>query len=324
MNTKPLLLAALLASVPGTRAADLDEQPAAKADAVKITQGTNGETILTLDADTQKRIGLAAANPVVTQWQPELRVIGRVADPLPLLAAVADLESARATAAASQQELARTQKLAEQSNASARTLEAAQAAVTHDRLTLKSAQARLAADWSLALVTRTNLADLAEQLAAGQQALVRLYLPMGTRLTTPPAIAKISSLGDDATAVAAELVNDLGVDAATQMPLLLYLADGAKLPRGLAVAATLKTSGETVSGVVIPASAILRQEGKGTVFVQTGAASFSRRGIQLDRPVPGGFFTTDLSATNQIVTTGAQTLLSAELSGGGFNAGQRD
>ncbi len=46
--------------------------------------------------------------------------------------------------------------------------------------------------------------------------------------------------------------------------------------------------------------------------------------MPLDRAVDGGFFSARLSVTNRVVVTGAQTLLSAELSGGGFNSGQRD
>lgn len=88
--------------------------------------------------------------------------------------------------------------------------------------------------------------------------------------------------------------------------------------------AFIKSGEAPVSGVVIPASAILRHDGKGWVFVQTGENNFSRREIPLDRAVDGGFFSAEFSATNRVVVTGAQTLLSAELSGGGFNAGQRD
>jgi hypothetical protein len=47
--------------------------------------------------------------------------------------------------------------------------------------------------------------------------------------------------------------------------------------------------------------------------------------IPLDRLTDSGWFVSEyLSATNRIVVTGAQTVLSAELSGGGFNTGERD
>ena len=320
MNLKLFLFAALLTGAAVARS----DEAAAKADAVKITQGISGETILTLDVTTQKRLGLEVTNPTVMQWQPELRLTGHVTDSLALVSAVADLESVRSVAAASQRELERTQKLADQNNTSTRALEAAQVAVVHDRLVWKSAQAKLAADWGLHFISRTNLAEFADQLADGQQALVRLNLPMGTALQTPPATAKIFPMNDEANAVDAQFADDLGVDPASQMQMLLFTADGAKLPRGAAVSATLKTSGELVNGVAIPASAILRHDGKGWVFVHTGENDFSRREVQLDRPVAGGFFSAELSATNRVVVTGVQTLLSAELSGGGFNAGQRD
>jgi hypothetical protein len=50
-----------------------------------------------------------------------------------------------------------------------------------------------------------------------------------------------------------------------------------------------------------------------------------RKEISLDRLTDNGWFVSEnLSATNRVVVTGAQTVLSAELSGGGFNTGQRD
>jgi hypothetical protein len=326
MKTIPkfLLFAALLASAVAARSAEPDAKADAKPEAVKITPGTDGKTILTLDAATQKRLGLEVANPVAFQWQPELRVTGRVTDSLALAAAVADLKSAWSSSEMSQHELERTQKLAGQDNASARTLETAQVAAAHDRLVLKSAQAKFAGDWGVRLAARTNLAEFAESVADGHQALVRLNLPMGTALPTSPATAKIFPMNDVANAVDAQFTDDLGIDAASQMQMLLFTADGAKLPRGAAVSATLKTSGKLVAGVTVPASAILRHDGKGWVFVQTGATDFSRREISLDRAVDGGFFSAEFSATNRVIVTGAQTVLSAELSGGGFNAGQRD
>ncbi|MDR3377707.1 MAG: hypothetical protein P4M10_03405, partial [Verrucomicrobiae bacterium] len=80
-----------------------------------------------------------------------------------------------------------------------------------------------------------------------------------------------------------------------------------------------------VRGVVVPAGAVLRHQGLGWVYVQTDTNQFRHVEIPLDRLAAGGWFTAEnLSATNHIVVTGAQTVLSAELSGSGFNTGQRD
>jgi len=47
--------------------------------------------------------------------------------------------------------------------------------------------------------------------------------------------------------------------------------------------------------------------------------------MQLDRQMNGGWFTAEnLTPTNRIITSGAQTVLSAELSGGAFTTGERD
>jgi hypothetical protein len=98
-----------------------------------------------------------------------------------------------------------------------------------------------------------------------------------------------------------------------------------KLPPGAAVAGFLKTSGEPVGGVAVPFSAVVRHEGKGWIYVQTETNQFVRTEIPLDRLMNDGWFVSEnLSATNHIVVTGAQTVLSAELSGGEFNTGTRD
>ena len=97
-----------------------------------------------------------------------------------------------------------------------------------------------------------------------------------------------------------------------------------QLTPGESVTAFIKSSDAPIRGVTIPARAILRHEGKGWVYLQTGTNVFTRHEIPLERATDGGFFSAELSATNRVVVTGAQTVLSAELSGGGFNAGQRD
>ena len=130
-------------------ASDKPADPPEKADTPK-TAG------VTLDAETQARIGLKMETPAVTQWQPQLRAAGRVVDPLVFTAAAADYETSRGALAVSGGELARTQKLAEQNNTSARALETAQSAATHEALALKSARAKFTGDWGVHLAARTD------------------------------------------------------------------------------------------------------------------------------------------------------------------------
>jgi hypothetical protein len=98
-----------------------------------------------------------------------------------------------------------------------------------------------------------------------------------------------------------------------------------KLPQDLAVTAQLQLPGGIVSGLAVPAAAVLRYEGRGWVYVQTDTNQFVRAEIPLDRLLENGWFVSEnLAATNRIVVAGAEAVLSAELSGSGFTTGERD
>lgn len=279
---------------------------------------------VTIDAETQKRIGLKIEPLTTAQWRPQLEAIGRVADPLAFTAAAADFEAARAAAAVSQAELERTKKLAAQDNASPRVLEAAVAAAARDSLALKSAQAKFTGDWGVQLAAQTNLADFAGKLQTDDLALIKLSLPTGTFPKPLPSAATIFLFNTETNPVTADFADDLGIDPATQVETLLFSVNQ-KMPPSIAVTGQLKISGEPLSGVVVPTGAVLRHEGRGWVYVQTETNQFVRVEVPLDRLTENGWFVPEnLSATNRIISTGAQTVLSAELSGGGFNTGQRD
>jgi len=279
---------------------------------------------VTIDAETQTRIGLKMETPTAAEWQPELHAVGRVVDPLVFVAAVADYETARAAAVASSSEWERMQMLAAQDNASPRALEAARAMAAHDSLALKAARAKFTADWGTHLAARTNLTELAEALQTDDKALVKLTLPAGTFPSPLPAAATIYFFNDETKSAAADFADDLGIDPATQVQTLLFSV-GKKLRPSLSLTASLKISGEPVGGVTVPSSAVLRYEGKGWIYVQTGEGQFLRTEIPLDHVTENGWFVSSgLSSTNRIVVTGAQTILSAEMSGGDFNTGTRD
>ena len=323
--------ALLVLTLPQPARADADDKPAAKAgDAAPaespVKQNADGEMVVTLNAETQQRIKLAFGHPAVAQWQPEVTGYGRLLDPTPLLTAVTDLATARVNAEASTRELARLKTLAAQNNASTRALEAAQLAADNDQLALTTARAKFAGDWGPALAGRTDLAALAQTLADRQESLVRLTLPAGEKLTEPPASAALTVFPDESQLLAAELLeNNLGVDPQTEGQIFLLLVKARALPLGASVTGHLNRTGQPLDGLEVPAAAVLRHDGQGWVYVQTAADAFTRRHIPLDRLTTNGWFITNgLSATNVLVTTGAQTVLSTELSGGGFNTGTRD
>jgi len=317
--------------VPQLARADADDKAAAKpADAAPaespVKRNANGEMVVTIDAATQKLIKLDFAHPVVAEWQPVVTGYGRVVDPAPLITAATDLATAKANSAASDMEYARLKTLAAQNNASVRALEAAQLASQNDHLAVAAARAKLTGDWGPALAGRADLAALVQELAERKQSLVRLTLPAGENLTEPPAATALTVFPDDAHLIPAELLEGgLGVDPQTEGQIFLFLVKDHALPLGASVTGHLNETGRPLSGLVLPAAAVLRHEGLGWIYVQTAPEAFTRREVPLDRLTDTGWFVTGgFSPTNVVVNVGAQTVLSAELSGGGFNTGERD
>jgi hypothetical protein len=324
MDPKPFLSLVCLAlaslALAGCSKVDVDEKPA---EATARTDAA-AKPGVTLDAERQERLGLKVESPAPARWQPGIRATGRVANPLAFIVAAAEYETARTAAAASQSELIRTQKLAAQENASPRTLEAAQAAAARDSLAFQAARAKFTTDWGPRLAGQTNLMLWADQLFAGSLSLVKLDLPAGVFPEPLPARATIYPFGDATNAIAADLADNLNVNPNTQVQTLLFSLKR-KLPPEISVTARLQTPGEAVSGWLVPDGAILRYEGRGWVYLQTDTNQFARAEVPLDRPLKGGWFVAEnLSATNRIVVVGAQSVLSAELSSGGFTTGERD
>src|SRR6266496_4629562 len=86
---------------------------------------TNGQTLVMLDKQSQQRAGLQVAELAAISIKPERRAYGRVLDPAPLAALVAEIGTARAALEASAKEFQRLKLLhATGQNVSARAFEA--------------------------------------------------------------------------------------------------------------------------------------------------------------------------------------------------------
>jgi hypothetical protein len=294
---------------------------------------------VTLDAETQERIGLKTDTPAPAQWQPEMKVYGQVLDPAPLFELVMELDRAEIALDGSRRELERANQLKAGTNISARAFQDAETAHAQDLAAAEAVRFKIQTGWG------RKIADLVGPLeppvgTARQHdpfleklrdhtALIRADLPAGTRLENQSQTARIISLANKTAPVAAACFDLLpALDPQSQQQGVLFTADqpaDSRLAWGEAVTAFIQLPGEPVSGVVVPVGAVLRYEGAGWVYVQSDTNQFLRAAVPLDRLLDGGWFVADtLSATNHIVVRGAQSLLSAELSGGGFSTGQRD
>jgi len=287
----------------------------------RVKHGANGEVILTLDAATQKAMGLEVGALSAAQVSPEVKGYGHVLDVSPLATLLADLATAQAASEASEAEFKRLKTLAAQNNASDRALQAAEAAAARDRAQANSTRLKLLANWGSAIAARQDLPAFVHSLGSLATALIELDLPAGDSIEATPTGARLLTLANPGKTIEAQFIGPAPmVDAQMQGRGFLFLVDPntSKLAPGAAVSGLLTLPGEAQSGVTVPREAIIRYNGATWVYRQTGNETFERLEVTLDRPLENGWFVREgLKPGDKLVTAGAQQMLSEELKGSG-------
>ncbi|EEF58193.1 efflux RND transporter periplasmic adaptor subunit [Pedosphaera parvula] len=299
---------------PAETAAKDEKNPAEES---RVKTDANGNTVIAVDDETQKRIGLKVEPLTATELTPEVKGYGSVVDPSPLTVAINDLATAEAAYNASSKELERLKTLKEQGNASDRVLQAAEAAAVRDQLLIQSAKDRLTLAWGKAIAEQKDLPEFVKLLTSLDSALVRINLAGGENLDSNPTSARILKLSGNP--IEAQFLSiATTVDPQTQGQGFIFIVKNneARLRPGEAVTGYLKVAGEPIKGMVIPREAIVRSEGKGWAYVQTGETVFTRREVPLDHLIEKGWFVTEGFAPNdRLVVAAAQALLSEERKG---------
>lgn len=294
--------------------AEKSAAPPEKKEASRVQHGTNGETIINLDKETQKHIELVTQALESTDLPAEVKAFGKVLDPSPLVTQVADLHAAQITADASTAELNRLKSLAASDNASAKSVQAAEAAAARDRAQYEAARLKLLAGWG-PLAARPDLPDLIESLGKLESVLLQINLPADETLNKPPATARVTTLTGK-NPIEAEFAGLAPTsDPQTQGRGFLFIikTNQAGLAPGMALHAFLATGEKAVSGAKIPAGAVVQKNGAPWIYLKTGDESFARVKISTDHPIAGGWFVTEPKAGATVVITGAQELLSEEV-----------
>ena len=305
-------------AAPPEAKAPAEKEPAAG----EVSRDTNGNAVVTLNGKTGTDLGIVVTNPAPFQMSPEIKAYGKVLDPAPLAALVMEFATAQAACAASSNELARLKTLEGQGNASARSLQTAEATARRDSLAVQSVKERVVLSWGKAVAEQRDVGALVQSLTSLETALVRLDLLVGETLPTPPPGARIATLAGQA-AEAEFLGPAPNVDPQAQGRGLIFLVrpNSLRLAPGESVIGYLKTPGAPLKGVVIPRDAVVRTEGAGWVYVQKDATNaYTRVEIGLDHPTDTGWFVRQgVSANNRVIVSGAQQLLSfeAKSAGGG-------
>jgi hypothetical protein len=233
---------------------------------------------------------------------------------------VGELEIARAASAASEKELDRLRKLfTAGANASAQAVEVAEANVARDRATVNVALAKLRATWGGDVAQKLD--SLNEAFREGAS-LARLDLLPGETTAAAAKLARVSLAGGHENFEAEILGAAPVADAQGQGAGFLVLVRKQSLPAGAALRGTMPGAGQSGKVLVLPRGAVVYHQGSAWVFVFGEEDTFERKLVKLGPSIGEDSVAVEqgLDASEQVVATGAQQLLAAELQAGGAPA----
>ncbi len=287
----------------------------------------NGKTVITLDAATQKRVGITVAELRAVSAQQKITATGMVLAVQDLvalksayIAARLGVEKAQASLDVSQKEYKRLEGLyKDNQNISKKSLEAAEGLLRADQATLnasrqqlENAESAVRTTWGPRVANWTaNDSPTLGQLLNLRRLPVEVTLPPGSAFTNAPLVELTAP--DGATLHASYVSSFPRVDPRIQGLSLLYLAPAHPgLGAGTTMVAHLPIQRRR-KGVLVPASAVVWWQGQAWAYEQTSATQFTRRPVPTGEPLDRGYFVTQgLHAGSKIVEKGAQDLLSEE------------
>ena len=291
-----------------------------------------GRPIVRVDLQSQQASGIVTQPLRSAQYETSLYVYGSVVDIAPLidlrgryLAAIGERRALRATVSSAKLEYQRAKALYEDDrNISERALRDAESRfrISQARLTAaESAESVLRdsmlTDWGPEVREWAMQADSASlaPLLSRRAVLVQLVFPHQL-----PRSAAVPTLMLTPVTARAEAVEGRFVSAAPRVSAALpgntyfYFVDGADLRVGARVLARVSTDEASFDGVIVPNEAVVWHAGKSWVYVKRDAETFGRYQISTDNQLGEGWFQqTSMQIGDEVVTSGAQLLLSEEL-----------
>lgn len=284
---------------------------------------------LALSAQQQEAVGLMLSHPVKAFGPRQIDAYGVVLDPVEFVTDIGRLASSRAGARNAAADARRVAGLyRNDTNASLKSLQTAEAAQVESRAQAQAAAMTFALQWGpLAALSDTERDALIAALSGGKSLLVRADVPGRHVLGAMPAKALLTV---DGIQVAARLLGPLP-RTTPDLQSAGWLLEVDHAPAGLGPGAHLKITleGARVAGLLVPAAALLYGEAGAYVYRQTGAKSrdgklqYAPATVKLLAPEGDGWLVDGLTPADTIVVHGAGVLWS--LQGlGSFSAAEEE
>jgi hypothetical protein len=275
-----------------------------------------------VDEEAQKLLGIQTATLEKTTIAPQAVIYASVISPAPLIDLFRQTEAAKTATQLSKDALQRAEKLFSSGELVARKdVEAARGQLAQDEAKGVALEDRIALEWGSAFsaMSEEERAGQIKALLTGTRALVRLALPKGEWLDEAPLSAQISMPGHERKALhSSQILPATATDPAFQAQTFLGIfdADHPLPPPGTTLSGSLELPGEKEEGLLVPQSAVVFFQSHAWIYHEAHEGQFERIEIPVTRPLPEGWFVGKESIEPEdIVTTGAQPLLSKEALG---------
>ncbi|WP_235209219.1 efflux RND transporter periplasmic adaptor subunit [Methylobacter sp. BBA5.1] len=296
-------------------------------------QTETGRQAVVLDDEARILADLQIQRLVASNYQPEFTAYGKAVAIQPLLAlrsqyrtALAEHKSAAARFNLAEQGIKRQQDLYHHDIASKRSLQNQQSQWQTDKAQLDAARFRIKAIYDEALLswggalTDWALSPDSDKLApflSGRQILLQVTLPANSYLADDVKEIYIEPAGVRGRARKATRISAAPQsDGVVQGESYFFQADGDRIRPGMRVAAWIARQAEDRVGVMIPKSALIWHLGQAFVYIKTGNDRFSRRPVtHFSAAADGYFVSAGIDPGEELVTIGAQMLLSEEMRG---------
>jgi hypothetical protein len=284
--------------------------------------------VIRIDAPTQERSGIETTRLPSAPYVDQVRAYGMVLDAARLTDlsnnhanAEAQLRTAQAKITFSKAAFERAQKLYDnERSVSLALLQSAEATFRADEAGVGAAESQVRTlsatayqEWGPVLgKSLVERSPTVARLIERQDFLLQVTLPPGVMVPGPPAAAAIENPRKARSGITF-VSPATRTDARIQGLSFFYLApaESGVLP-GMNVLAFL-SSGDGVDGVAVPAEALVWWQDRAWIYRRIEPETFARTQIATDQPTAvGGYVDKNLGNDAEIVTPGAQLLLSEE------------
>lgn len=296
----------------------------------RVTEA-DGISIVSLSPAVQKNSGISTARVEAMSYQDEIRSFGTVMPIDDLISAKTEISNLKVQRAASytskkqyQIQYDRMKVLnADDKNVSDLAVQQARASLNNNNANIRSAslqiqnlEASIKLKWGALLANAAlgkQASPLFNKLLSRQSALIKISLPFNAADPKTGDVIEITPLNGDkpikATYVSAAATSDNNGAGKT----FYYSAPADSLRTGMRVHVHASASESSASdGIVIPSNAVVWYAGTPWAYFKQDDEQFVRKPISADTEVDTGWFNIGFDAGSEVVTKGAQLLLSEE------------